>query len=453
MTGLTRQFVRVAAALGAIVASVLLFADVAHAQTCPEGSITGTVQVRFQDQDKDSNKTPLAGVKITVADASGAPAGEGISDAQGWARVEVCDRATFTVTIDESTIPKGKALLASAEETGNTRTVVVGTTGKGTKNVFTGESSVKNESWVKQVPQRLMDGARLGLVIAITSVGLSLIFGTTGLTNFAHGEMVTFGGMTAFILNVTGIGFLAFLPIFDSEGRLPLLIAGPLTILIGGLFGWLLDAALWAPLRKRGIGLVTQLVVSVGLSILLKNFYQLQFGGRARPLRDYANQTQLKFGPVGITPRDLTTAIIALIVLVTVALGLQRTRLGKATRAVSDNVDLASATGIDAQKVIRLVWFVGGALAALGGVIRALDEQANFDMGGNLLFLMFAGITLGGLGSAFGALLGGFIIGLLTELLSLAVPSELKAVPPLLILVFMLLVRPQGLLGKKERVG
>jgi neutral amino acid transport system permease protein len=456
MTGVTRKLARVSAAFGAVVASVLMFGSVADAKAqaaCSDPAQEGTVQLRFQDQDKESNKTPIAGIAISVADAGGEVVGEAVSDEDGWARVPVCGRDTYTVTIDESTIPDGKALLLKAGESGNVQTVTVGTTGKGTKNVFTGESSVKTESWVKRVPQRLMDGARLGLVIAITSVGLSLIFGTTGLTNFAHGEMVTFGGMAAFVLNVAGLGFLSWLPFFDDGGRVHLLIAAPIAVALGGLFGWALDAVIWSPLRKRGIGLVTQLVVSVGLSILLKNFFQLRFGGRAKPLNDFADQVQWKWGPVGITPRDFTTAIISLIVLVAVALALQRTRLGKATRAVSDNVDLASATGIDSQKVIRLVWFVGGALAALGGIIRALDEQANFDMGANLLFLMFAGITLGGLGSAFGALLGGFIIGILTELLSLAVPSELKAVPPLLILVFMLLVRPQGLLGSKERVG
>jgi neutral amino acid transport system permease protein len=142
-----------------------------------------------------------------------------------------------------------------------------------------------------------------------------------------------------------------------------------------------------------------------------------------------------------------------LVVLVGVAMALQRTRLGKATRAVSDNVDLASATGIDAQQVIRLVWFVGGALAALGGIIRGLDEQVSSEMGANLLFLMFAGITLGGLGSAFGALVGGFVVGVFTELLSLAVPAELKNVPPLIVLILVLLIRPQGILGRRERVG
>jgi branched-chain amino acid transport system permease protein len=123
--------------------------------------------------------------------------------------------------------------------------------------------------------------------------------------------------------------------------------------------------------------------------------------------------------------RDLTTAIISLVVLLGVAAFLQRSRTGKAIRAVSDNPSLASSTGIDTQKIIRVVWFAGGALAAMGGVFRGLDEQVGFEMGSGLIFLMFAGITLGGLGSAYGALIGGFFVGLLVELASLVVQAEL----------------------------
>ena len=137
-----------------------------------------------------------------------------------------------------------------------------------------------------------------------------------------------------------------------------------------------------------------------------------------------------------------------------VALALQRTRLGKATRAVSDNPDLASSTGIDSQKIIRIVWFIGGAMAALGGIFRGLDQGVSPDMGGDLLFLMFAGITLGGLGSPFGALVGGFVVGLFVEMSTMfGVPSELKKVPALVALILMLLVRPQGILGRRDRVG
>jgi len=422
-----------------VVAAPLGLAASAAQASAPAGD--STVQVRIQDQDSAGAKTPLAGVAISVETPDGTEVGTAVTDAKGIAKVEGLTGKDFFVVVDTSTLPKGKTLLddPASGDTGNKRSVTVGVTGKGIKNLFTGQAKKNTSTWIDQVPQRLVDGTRLGLVIAITSVGLSLIFGTTGLTNFAHGELVTFGGMTAFLLNVT-IG-------------LPLLVAGPIVVLLGGLFGYVLDLVLWSKLRKRGVGLISQLVVSVGLSILLRNFFLYRFGGRTRPLGDFANQEQWTWWKVGITPRDLSTTILALVVLVATALALQRTRLGKATRAVADNVDLASATGIDAQKVIRLVWFVGGALAALGGIIRGLDEQVSSEMGSSLLFLMFAGITLGGLGSAFGALVGGFVVGVFTELLTLAVPTELKNVPPLVVLILVLLVRPQGILGKRERVG
>ena len=321
---------------------------------------------------------------------------------------------------------------------------------------FTGSSQSVAVSGVDKVAQRLVDGVRLGLILAMCSVGLSLIFGTTGLTNFAHGEVVTFGGMAAFVFNVTGLsflGFLSFLPGVYKDGTFHILWAAPIGIIFGAGFGWALNAGIFAKLRRRGIGLVTQMILTVGLSILLRNFFLSRFGGRTRPFREFTLQKAYEFGPISITPRDLTVSILSLGILVLVALGLRFTRLGKATRAVSDNPDLASATGIDSERVIRLVWIIGGALAATGGIFRGLDEQISFDMGGRLLFLMFAGITLGGLGSAFGALVGGFVVGVMVEVASLVVPTELKTTPALLVLILVLLFRPQGILGKAQRVG
>ena len=286
---------------------------------------------------------------------------------------------------------------------------------------------------------QLLNGLAGASSLFLVAAGLSLIFGTTGLTNFAHGEMVTFGGLIAFWFNVL-LG-------------IPLLIAAPLVIALGGALGLAMNGIIFAKLRKRGIGLISQLVVSVGLSIMLRNMYLYQFGGRTRPLDDFSLQVAKSFGPVSITMRDLTTAIISLVVLLGVAAFLQRSRTGKAIRAVSDNPSLASSTGIDTQKIIRVVWFAGGALAAMGGVFRGLDEQVGFEMGSGLIFLMFAGITLGGLGSAYGALIGGFFVGLLVELASLVVPAELKNAPALFILIIVLVVRPQGILGRKQRVG
>jgi len=417
------------------------------------------IRVRVLDQQRDASgradNQPVAGVSITVVDADGTEVGAGVTDAEGTALIAVPAPGDYVVRLDEETLPDDLGLTgeSTAEEAVTPSSFVTSTTNI---TFFTGESQSADQSGIEEVSQRLADGIRLGLVLAMCSVGLSLIFGTTGLTNFAHGEMVTFGGLAAFLLNVTGIGFLGFLgflPLIDGDGRFQLFLAVPIAMVLGGVFGWLHDYVIFAPLRRRGIGLITQMVVTVGLSIMLRNIFLFQFGGRTRPLRNYSLQEGVDIGPITITPRDLITAAVSLAVLIAVALALQRTRLGKATRAVSDNPDLASATGINSQKVIRLVWILGGSLAALGGIFRALDEQVGFDMGSRLLFLLFAGITLGGLGSAFGALVGGFVVGVLVELATLVVPTELKNTPALAILILVLLLRPQGILGRAERVG
>jgi branched-chain amino acid transport system permease protein len=138
-----------------------------------------------------------------------------------------------------------------------------------------------------------------------------------------------------------------------------------------------------------------------------------------------------------------------------VALFLQKSRRGKAIRAVSDNPDLASATGINTERVIMLVWVAGGALAGLGGIMLGLDQQVTWNMGFTSLLLMFAAITVGGLGNPYGALVGSLVVGLAVELWPWVFPSavELKNAGALIILILVLLVRPQGLLGRKERVG
>ncbi|MGI9610993.1 MAG: ABC transporter permease subunit, partial [Acidimicrobiia bacterium] len=140
-------------------------------------------------------------------------------------------------------------------------------------------------------------------------------------------------------------------------------------------------------------------------------------------------------------------------VLLMVGLALQRTRIGKAMRAVADNRDLAESSGIDVQRVIRIVWIAGGGLAGLGGVLFGLTESIGWEMGFRLLLLMFAGTTLGGLGTAYGALLGCLVVGVFIQLSTLIIPTDTKNIGALLTLVLILLVRPQGLLGRKERIG
>jgi neutral amino acid transport system permease protein len=156
---------------------------------------------------------------------------------------------------------------------------------------------------------------------------------------------------------------------------------------------------------------------------------------------------------VSITPRDLTIMAGSAVILVAVATMLQRTRMGKAMRAVSDDVDLSEASGVNVQRVILTVWVMGAALAAIGGIFLGSIESVDWQMGTRLLLLMFAAVILGGLGTAYGAMVGGIVVGLVTEISTIWAPSALKLVFALAALVLALLVRPQGILGRAERVG
>lgn len=436
-----------------VVTAAAFFAGAGSAAAAPPVACEGpAIRVLVNDQ-STGDKVPLADVAVAVNDEAGALVVEGVTDEKGIALLCLTEKGTYTVVLDTSTLPEGTAL----QDESNTKLVAEATFTTSTKTVtfFTGTAVRETDGYFDRLFDAIVNGMRLGVVIAICSVGLSLIFGTTGLTNFAHGELVTFGGITTHLLTVA----------WD----LPFVVGALIAVLLGGLFGLFLDWGLWARLRRRGIGLISQMVVSVGLSIALLNLYLMRFGGATRRFTSFNSQTASSFGPIDITLRDLTAGLIALVALVSVALMLKRSRLGKATRAVSDNPELASTTGIDSQKIIRIVWFLGGGLAALGGVVRGLDEGVKADMGTSLLFLMFAGITLGGLGSAYGALVGGFVIGLFVEVSTMGipafpeiplfewikygVPTELKTVPALAALILILLFRPQGILGQKERIG
>jgi branched-chain amino acid transport system permease protein len=158
---------------------------------------------------------------------------------------------------------------------------------------------------------------------------------------------------------------------------------------------------------------------------------------------------------IGLTlvPKNLVIIGFTIAVLGTVGAFLQRTKLGTAMRAVSDNSDLAESSGIDVQRVILATWIIGAGLAGLGGIMFGISEQVQWDMGFKLLLLIFAAVILGGLGTAYGAMVGGFVIGVAVEMSTLWVPTEFKTAIALGILILMLLVRPQGLLGSRERIG
>jgi branched-chain amino acid transport system permease protein len=270
-------------------------------------------------------------------------------------------------------------------------------------------------------------------------MGASLIYGTTGLSNFAHGEMVTWGALMALVLT--------------SIGWLPFWVGMVVAVLMGGVLGLALDSGLWRPLRRRGLGVVQLMIVSIGLSLALRYTYQFFIGGKTYQLPG-ASPAPIQFGPISLSYIDLISMGVSIVVILAVAYFLLGTRIGKATRAISDNPQLASASGINVDRVIRIVWILAGVLAALSGILWAYFRPGvKWDMGTQMLLLIFAAITLGGLGTAFGALLGALIVGVVVEVSTLWIPSDLKYAGALVVLILILLVRPQGLLGRKERLG
>lgn len=424
---------------------------------------------------------PVPGVTITVLD-DGTEVGSAVTDDDGRWFVPV-PAGTYQVRLDESTLPDGLALRNSEPRemellSGEVRNVLFPLQGSAdgpapgpgqTPSVPpTGQPA---ETPGEEEPDRLGEapetggeqdedsevdvvagsgglgrflaltysGIHFGLYLALAALGLSLIFGTMGLTNFAHGELVTFGALAAFVFNVT-VG-------------LPLVVSALLAVLLGAGFGWFQDRLFWGWLRNRRTGLISMMIISIGVALILRYVYLFRFRGDTRQYAEFVAQPGIDIGPLAIAPKNLIMDGVAIVVLIAVSLALVMTRLGKATRAVSTNPALAAASGINVDAIIRLVWTIGGGLAALAGVMLGLFQGVNYQMGFQILLLIFAAVTLGGLGTAFGALLGSMVIGLATQLSTLWIPTELKNVGALAVLIIVIMVRPQGILGRRERIG
>lgn len=385
---------------------------------------------------KDVNSTPLSGVRIDVTGPNDF-ATQLISDAMGKWQVEVTSTGIYDVTLDQSSLPSGQALTDATKATRKINVLMLGTA---ITVLFPIGPGAEKTPILDQSVQLLADGLILGIIIALAALGLNLVFGTTGLTNFAHGELLTLGGLlTYFFSAIVGLPVFAAIP-----------VAVALSAFIGG---YLQDRLLWKPLRKRGTGLIAMLVVSIGFAIFIRYVFLFIFGGFTRQLPQFAGQEGLEIGLVNITPKSIISTSVGLLLLAGATFWLLRSKMGKASRAVADNPALAAASGIEVEAVIRSVWILGAFLAAFAGIMVTLNQGVSFLMGQDMLLLIFAAVTLGGLGTAYGALVGSLVIGVLIQLSTLIIPTELKYVGALFILIIILLVRPQGILGRKERVG
>ncbi len=417
----------------------------------PKASDDDTISIigRICDR-RETPAAPVEGVDFTVEDSSGNPVGEATSAADGTFEVPLPGTSVenlgkeFVVVIDEETLPEGAALTNGEDLE---RSISINLDNDVSITFPVGENPNSVSGKLTQAAQLFVGGLVFSVLLAMAALGLSMIFGTTGLTNFAHGELITFGAIIAYAVDQ--------LPGAIRIGGLNLTVVFAVLIafIASGAFGWVNDAALWKPLRRRGTGVIAMMIVSIGLSIFLRNIFQFFSGAQSRNYSQYAAVRPWEFGPILITSRDLAVILLGMIVLVATTSLLQFTRLGKATRAVADNPALSASTGINVERVISLVWIGGTALAGLAGALLALTQGFDYQVGFKILLLVFAATVLGGLGTIWGAIIGAFFVGLFTELTTLFVPAEFKFVGALLVLIIVLLIRPQGLLGKPQRVG
>jgi len=287
------------------------------------------------------------------------------------------------------------------------------------------------------VSQRGLNGLSLGAIYALGAVGLTLVYGILKLVNFAHGDFLTFGAYMAYLVNVT----------WD----LPLVFAIAFAIAATALLGIGFEKTMWAPMRKRGAGMLQLLLMALGLAFVIRYSIQFIWGTELRQL-DVNNTSSVEFLDLRIGRTQLTVIVVGFAALLATGLMLRLTLLGKRMRALSDDIDLAETSGINTSRVILYTWLFAAGLAGLAGVFAGAITQLQPELGFELLLPIFAAVVLGGIGNAFGALAAGIVLGVVIEMSTFIVAPGLKLAVGFLILIVVLIIRPQGIFGQARTV-
>jgi branched-subunit amino acid ABC-type transport system permease component len=291
--------------------------------------------------------------------------------------------------------------------------------------------------------QLLANGLVTGSVIAIAAVGVSVVYGILRLVNFAYGDLMAFGALIAYGCN--GPWGLGMVP----SALIAMAATAALTVA--------LDLVLWRPLRARRAGFMSLFLASIGLALVLRQVLLLAYGPQPQSYKVDQYKVYV-LGSVRLSEPQFITIVVAAGAIGAIGVLLARTTLGRTMRALADDRALAAIAGIHVGRVIRYTWLVSGLLAGLAGVLAGL-VQSSFDpnFGFQLLLPVFAAVVLGGIGSAYGALAGGLVLGLAMELstwpsLFGGVDPVYKPVVAFTILAGALMVRPQGLFGRARVV-
>jgi branched-chain amino acid transport system permease protein len=300
--------------------------------------------------------------------------------------------------------------------------------------------------------QILADGLVIGSVVSLGAIGLTLTFSILRFANFGHGELLAWGAYFA-LTAVAMFGATGMQPIAPFSFGWPLLGALAVSAVLTSLLVLALDAALFRRLRKQGA--ITLVIASFGAALALRNLLLYFYGGVPQY---YSQELQIAiplvprsvWGGMRVTPDQLFVLALTLVTVIGVHLFLSRSTLGRAMRATAMNPQLARVAGIDPERVLRATWVIGGVLAAVAGVFAGITVQLRPTLGLDLLLPLFAAVILGGIGSVWGAVLGGLIVGLAESAAVQIVGAEYRAAAAFAVLIAILLVRPTGLFAEKS---
>lgn len=282
------------------------------------------------------------------------------------------------------------------------------------------------------VGQLFLNGVVTGLLLALPALSLTLIFGILKFANFSIGALITFGAYAAWVANVL-LG-------------LPLVASALVAAMVVALAAVVSDYLVFDRLRERGA--VTLLVASMGLSLVLENICRFAFGNGTRSY-DIPIARPIRWEGLRINNEQITTAIVVVVCLIATHILLRYTPLGRAMRAVADNASLAAVRGVERKTIVRLTWALSGALAAIAGVLAAMDRAVDPLIGWNYQISVFAAAILGGLGSPVGAVIGALLIGVAQEVSTIVIAPSYRQAVGFAVILLLLLFRSNGLLGTK----
>ena len=282
------------------------------------------------------------------------------------------------------------------------------------------------------VGQTTLNGLVAAGYFSLGAVGLTLVFGSLRIINFAHGDLLTLGAYLTLGMNALG---------------LPFWPAAALAVAATAGVALVLDWIVWEPMRRQQTSTLQLFLVAIGLAMIIRYTIQFFAGSQPRSLGQDV-LSEIVVGPFHLGALQALALIVGVAAASLVGLGLAFTRFGKQIRALADDMALAEVSGVDARSMIRLVWLVAGGLAALAGVLYAAAVgSVNPNFGFLILLSLFTAAVLGGIGNAYGALAGGLIVGLAQEWSTLFFNTRWKPVVGFAILILMLLIMPRGIFG------